>query len=111
MELEGNIPSMVQESVPPSGASIDTASAPMGSCSGELQSSASSSSLSLQVGYTRNFAEVCTVKHQYIPTPINFVVNTLKLKLKGSIIKMPPKDADCTANIVDPDQNAPLGAV
>lgn len=57
MEQEGNIPSMVQESVPPSGSPLDTASAPMGSCSGELQSSAASNSLSLQVGYTRNFAE------------------------------------------------------
>ena len=57
MELESNIPSMVQESVPPSGASIS--SVPVQSTAEcELQSSASSNSL--QVGYTRNFDEVCT---------------------------------------------------
>ena len=60
MELEGNIPSMVQESLPPSDASFDKISGPVGSCTTEgLQQSASSNSLSLSVGYTRNFAEVC----------------------------------------------------
>ena len=57
MELESNVPSMVQESVPPPGTSICSV-AVQSTTDSQLQSSASSNSL--QVGYTRNFAEVCT---------------------------------------------------